>query len=778
MIINGNLKFHTLGSGELQNAIIERLASAPGTTVAGRLYYNTATNTYCYYNGSDWVCFATGGNTGDLQTEIDNIETTIGGAINNDGTFNAGGFTGATYITSPTSITNAIMQLDSAINSNNTLAELDDVQFGTLVDNDILQYNSVAQKWENVAIGSASGVQPYDAGLSALAAAGTGLVAMDGNNAYFRTLTAPAEGITVTNGNGVADNPTLALANDLGAVEGLTSTGFGVRTAADTWATRTIEGTAGNIVVTGGSGATANPVVNLQSLTIPTTAGSFLKFDYDVYGRVTSVLAVAESDITALVDDVYVNISGDTMTGNLTMNGGTVTGLPTPVGDTDAANKAYVDALTAGLSWKDAARVATTGNVDLTTGGLLTVDGVTVADGDRVLVLNQTAPAQNGIYIAHSSAWTRATDMDAAAEFDGAAIFVQEGSTYQSTGWTQVNTVATVGTDAVSWSQFSGGSIYTWGTGLSATGNTINVGLGAGIYEMPTDEVGVDAYSPATMALSFSVAGVRDDTPPTDGQLSLFASATGGVEGGIGNAATELALDFVGMPTKSAVAEGEDFVAFYNVDATDHETITFSELFQDLDVPYGITGTGLIARTGADAYASRTITVDGAGAKDGLTIQNGDGIGGNPTIGLDITGTPASDTLDGDEEFIVYNPDQTGGAANAKTTLSAISTFVQSDTTLDELSDVVITSGADGEALVFNGTNWVNQKIYHLHTQGTDSASWTVTHDIGQQYCNVTVVDASDEVIIPQSITFTSTTALTITFNTAIQGKAVVMGVA
>jgi hypothetical protein len=53
-----------------------------------------------------------------------------------------------------------------------------------------------------------------------------------------------------------------------------------------------------------------------------------------------------------------------------------------------------------------------------------------------------------------------------------------------------------------------------------------------------------------------------------------------------------------------------------------------------------------------------------------------------------------------------------------------------------------------------------------------------VTHALGVQYCNVTVVDATDEVVIPQSITFTSTSALTVTFNTAVAGKVVVMGIA
>lgn len=755
MKINGNLSFHTLGSGELQNAIIERLDSAPGTTVAARLYYNTTTNKYCYYNGTAWVCFATGENTGDLQAEIDAIELAVG--LNTNGTFNANAYTGATYITTPTSVSNAIMQLDAAINANNTLAELDDVALASLTDNDILQYDAGSPaKWKNVAIGSASGIQPYDAGLTALATGGTGLVAQDGDNIYWRTLTAPSEGITVSNGTGVVGNPTLALANDLGAVEGLTSTGFGVRTAADTWATRSIEGTAGNIVVTGGSGATANPVVNLATLSIPTTAGSFLKFDYDTYGRVTSVLAVAESDITALVDDVYVNVNGDTMTGTLVMSNDAHITLPTPSGGftsaNDVINKNYVDNLVSGISWKEPVdSVGTSLPGTATTGQrfLNTTDNK---------IYTATAPNTWDAGVSPAANW---------AVFDKAT----DGAyTYDA--------------DTTSWVQFTGAGQVAAGVGLSKTGNTLDVNLGAGIYEMPTDEVGVDAYSPATMALSFSVSGVRDDTPPTNGQLSIFTSATGGVEGGIGNAATELALDFVGMPTKSAAVEGEDFVAFYNVDATDHETVTFSELFQDLDVPYGITATGLIARTGADAYASRTIGVDGAGAKDGLTIQNGDGVGGNPTIGLDIVGLDESgDGLTGDEEFPMYNPDETGGAANLKVTLSNMVTYIHGATTLDSLDDCVVPNAglslAEGQVLAYDadGGQWTNHKIYHLYTSSSASTTHTVTHELGCQYCNVTVVDSSDEVIIPQSITFTSVDALSVTFNTAIDCKVVVMGV-
>lgn len=84
-------------------------------------------------------------------------------------------------------------------------------------------------------------VQAYDADLAALAAnASTGLWAVTGaGTGSVRTLTAPAAGITVTNGGGVAGNPTLALANDLAALEGLASTGIARRTGSDAWSVGT-----------------------------------------------------------------------------------------------------------------------------------------------------------------------------------------------------------------------------------------------------------------------------------------------------------------------------------------------------------------------------------------------------------------------------------------------------------------------------------------------------------------------------------------------------------
>lgn len=109
-------------------------------------------------------------------------------------------------------------------------------------------------------------VQPHDPTLNSLVSAGNGIMTKTALNTITpRSVVAPANGIAVTNGDGVAGNPTLSLTNDLAAIEGLSTTGLIARTATDTATTRTITGTANEITITNGDGIAGNPTVSIPA---------------------------------------------------------------------------------------------------------------------------------------------------------------------------------------------------------------------------------------------------------------------------------------------------------------------------------------------------------------------------------------------------------------------------------------------------------------------------------------------------------------------------------
>jgi hypothetical protein len=183
-------------------------------------------------------------------------------------------------------------------------------------------------------------------------------------------------------------------------------------------------------------------------------------------------------------------------TGNLNMGTFKIISLGTPTAGTDAVTKAYVDAGISGLSWKDTVRIASTAQRALS--GLAAIDGVTPVANDRVLLKNQTAPAENGIWLAQSAAWTRALDADDEAELLNAAVFVSEGTANADTAWVMTtNAPITVGTTGLTWVQFGAGATYTAGNGLTLTGNVFDVVGGTGIT-VAADLVSVDTAVIAT----------------------------------------------------------------------------------------------------------------------------------------------------------------------------------------------------------------------------------------------------------------------------------------
>ena len=132
-----------------------------------------------------------------------------------------------------------------------------------------------------------------------------------------------------------------------------------------------------------------------------------------------------------------------------------VINVPTPTAAGDAVPKSYVDSAVEGLAWKDSARVATQSNINLASPGA-TIDGVTMASQDRVLVRNQSTQSQNGIYVWNgaATALTRSLDASTFAELEQAIITVEEG-TDAGTTWRQTQINGVIDTNNVIFSSFA-----------------------------------------------------------------------------------------------------------------------------------------------------------------------------------------------------------------------------------------------------------------------------------------------------------------------------------
>jgi hypothetical protein len=246
-----------------------------------------------------------------------------------------------------------------------------------------------------------------------------------------------------------------------------------------------------------------------------------------------SVYSSADSSSLAL----RVDASGNTaVSGSLTL-------AADPSSALHAATKQYVDSVATGLDVKASVRAVATSNITLS--GAQTIDGVSVVAGDRVLVAGQSTGSQNGIYVAASGAWTRAGDADVSAEVtSGMFTFVAEGTTYAGNGF--VLTTAdpiTLGTTALTFTQFSGAGQITAGSGLSKTGNTLSVATGGVTNAMLAGSiaasklVGTDittvgtittgTWSATTIAVAKGGTGVTTSTGTGNVVLSASPTLTG-----------------------------------------------------------------------------------------------------------------------------------------------------------------------------------------------------------------------------------------------------------
>ena len=181
--------------------------------------------------------------------------------------------------------------------------------------------------------------------------------------------------------------------------------------------------------------------------------------------------------------------------GSITPSTGAFTNISTTTGTistnasnpTDIVNYLTLQAYAAGISWKNPVTAATTTNITLS--GLQTVDTVSLVAGNTVLVKNQTNNAQNGIYQVNSGAWTYATGSTTWSQYVSALVFVEFGGQAGSAWYCTAQPGGTLGTTAMTWSNFSVSSTYTAGTGLTLSGyqfSITNTGVAANTYGSAT----------------------------------------------------------------------------------------------------------------------------------------------------------------------------------------------------------------------------------------------------------------------------------------------------
>jgi hypothetical protein len=222
---------------------------------------------------------------------------------------------------------------------------------------------------------------------------------------------------------------------------------------------------------------------------------------------------------------------------SVNFNNQKITNLGTPTSDSDAANKGYVDAVKQGLDVKDSVVVATTGN-NLALSGLISLDGVSLSSGNRVLVKDQGTSIYNGIYNASPGVWSRSSDANSSDKVTaGLFTFVTNGDTYGDTGWVlSTNDTINLGSTNLVFTQFSAAGQVSAGSGLVKNGNTIDAGgtLNRILVNSDSIDISPNYIGQNTIAVLGTVAtGVWQGTSISDTYLSTISTS-----GKVSNSAT------------------------------------------------------------------------------------------------------------------------------------------------------------------------------------------------------------------------------------------------
>ena len=331
------------------------------------------------------------------------------------------------------------------------------------------------------------------------------LAADSGSNDTFNT----GETLTFAGGTGI---DTAVSDNNISfAIDGTVTTLTGSQTLTNKTFTAPKFANAGFIADANGN----------EQLRFNTTSSAVNQFDITNAATGTGVkLSTTGGDSNI---DIVLDPKG---TGVVDVNTSRITNVTDPTQAQDAATKAYVDAVKVGLDIKDSVTAATTANITIATALNVgdTIDGISLSDGDRVLVKDQSDATENGIYVAGSSP-ARAGDANANGELTGGSfVFVEQGTANGDNGYVFThNGTPTLGSTNLTVAQFSGAGQITAGAALTKTGNQLDVGVDDSSIEVSSDALRVKSAGITNTML----AGSIDLTSKVTGTLPVANGGTG-----------------------------------------------------------------------------------------------------------------------------------------------------------------------------------------------------------------------------------------------------------
>jgi hypothetical protein len=456
---------------------------------------------------------------------------------------------------------------------------------------------------------------------------------------------------------------------------------------------------------------------------------------------------INESKATMFTSPTFTGTVAAFTSAGIAMGNNKITGLGTPTADSDAATKLYVDSTAQGIDWKASVVAATTTNGTLATAYAngSVIDGVTLATGDRILIKDQTAGAENGIYTVNATgAPTRASDADSVAEISpGFAVFVEAGTNNSDCGFVLTNNGGiTLGSTALVFTQFTGLGQVTAGNGLTKTGNTLNVGGTTDRITVGSDTVDI-ASTYAGQATITTLGTVATGT--------WNGSVIAGAYGGTGVANTGKTITLGGSLTHSG-AFTQEFVASANTIATlPSGTITLVDLAATQTLSNKTFTAPVLGAATATTINKVTITAPATGAvltiadtktftvNHGMTLATTTGSNSStftfPSTSATIARTDAGQTFTGNQSFTStpYISDGIDAATNAFNFVPTVTTLSIATGSFATLRTINIGSPASGtgNAQTINlGVNSTTTATSLINIGGSTSTTTTITGDV------------------------------------------------